>query len=349
MSWFDPVAHLEDPEWPKLNEAGFTESPHLWFDDGTVVIVCTGSPDLKMGFRINESVLCLNSSVFKDMFSAGQPQHLAREDSFEGCPIVRLPDDSFSMNNLLRMLYERSYGQNLNDFTLAEIEGVLHLASKYMVYHVRTVIVQHLETLFPTSLQDYRRNPSTPHEECFRGLKIAIQFDLPSLIPCAMYLCSLHEAQYIFAELHHLDLESEIKNVLSFKEELADRITNDVLTSEYFVFDGKCVKTPASVGCNGIDPTTARRILVAYMDSKIDVFANNPTDNLRGQTDPQCCFACVRDRQRLEEEKYKLMLWGHLPSLAYVDDSREWTTWAHVDQARRDAIQTWAMAPRSAQ
>ena len=109
MSWIDPVAHLEDPDWTKPNEAGFAKSPHIWFRDGSIVMVCTGIPDLVLGFRVNESVLCINSSIFKDMFSIKQPDQTASDDFFEGCPIVRLPDDSFAMNNLLRMLYERRY------------------------------------------------------------------------------------------------------------------------------------------------------------------------------------------------------------------------------------------------
>lgn len=107
MSWTDPVARLQDQEGLEVNSAGFTKSPFIWFRDGTVVIVCTDCEVIKMGFRVNQSILSLNSSVFKDMFCVVQPDQVNAGEVFEGCPIVYLPDDPFAMNHLLRMLYER--------------------------------------------------------------------------------------------------------------------------------------------------------------------------------------------------------------------------------------------------
>ena len=107
------------------------------------------------------------------------------------------------------------------------------------------------------------------------------------------------------------------------------------------------MKTPPSAGCSGIDSATARRILVAYMDSTIDIFETDPTESLAGKTEPQCCAACVRERQRVEEEAYKPILWNLLPRFASdeYDEKRDWTGWTQVEQAHREAAKTWAYVP----
>ncbi|KZV72433.1 hypothetical protein PENSPDRAFT_683666 [Peniophora sp. CONT] len=349
MSWIDPVAHLEDPDGLQPNSAGFTESPHIWFKDGTVVLICSDHPELIMGFRVNESILSLNSTIFKDMFAMKQP--VDSGDTFEGCPIVHLQDDPFAMNNVLRMLYERSYARNLHDFTLREIEGILQLATKYLIYHIRIEVVEHLERLFPSTLLGYRMNLShTPYDECFLGLKIALRFDLPALIPCALYLCSLHEEsedddeeQDISNGLRWVDLEAQTQNVLSFRDALRAHIAHDVRTSDWFPIERSCVKLPARAGCNGIDPKTAERIRAAYLDSAVDVFVTDPLTKLRDKTEPECCVACFRERQRVEEEAYKPILWNLLP--VFAQKGWGWTGWTQVEQARRDARKTWAYIP----
>lgn len=213
-----------------------------------------------------------------------------------------------------------------------------------MIYHVRIEIFDHLQKLFPSTIQGYRSNRlHTPHQECFRGLKMAVQFDLPSLIPCAIYLCSLHEVQYIFGEMRRLGLQSDIQEVLSFKEALTAHVTRDVLSSDWFPIERTCLNAMPSTGCSGIDPSTARRILVAYLDSTIDVFAADPTESLSGKTEFRCCATCLRERERVEEEAYKPMLWNLLP--VFTKDDRDWTGWNQVEQAHRDAVKTWTNLP----
>lgn len=72
-----------------------------WLDDGNIVIVA----QRKM-FRIHRSVLCLNSGVFKDMFTAAHSGG-AEEEVFDGCPVIHLPDAVADIEIMLKALYDR--------------------------------------------------------------------------------------------------------------------------------------------------------------------------------------------------------------------------------------------------
>ena len=56
----------------------------LYFDDGNIVLIAD-----EVAFRVHSSILSLRSPVFKDMLAMPQP---ASTDTFDGCPVVNLPD-----------------------------------------------------------------------------------------------------------------------------------------------------------------------------------------------------------------------------------------------------------------
>jgi len=56
----------------------------LWFDDGSIVLSL--EPTL---FRVNPSILCVQSEIFTGMFSTPQPKSKTIN---EGCSIIRLSD-----------------------------------------------------------------------------------------------------------------------------------------------------------------------------------------------------------------------------------------------------------------
>lgn len=72
----------------------------LWFGDGTIIL-CAES----MCFRVHRDVLCLQSGVFKDMFSL--PPDVAGNDTEDGCPVVRLHDKPHDVENMLLAIYHR--------------------------------------------------------------------------------------------------------------------------------------------------------------------------------------------------------------------------------------------------
>lgn len=65
-----------------------TKHPDLWFEDGNIVLVAENT-----GFRVYRGLLVTHSGIFRDMFLLPQPA-ANPDNTFEGCSIVNLADDS---------------------------------------------------------------------------------------------------------------------------------------------------------------------------------------------------------------------------------------------------------------
>ncbi|KAF9533920.1 hypothetical protein CPB83DRAFT_744452, partial [Crepidotus variabilis] len=71
-------------------------SDSFWFLNGNVVLQAG-----QKQFRVHQSMLSRNSSIFHDMFSIPQTQDDNTED---GCPLVVLHDSATDVENLLTLL-----------------------------------------------------------------------------------------------------------------------------------------------------------------------------------------------------------------------------------------------------
>ena len=85
--------------------ASFDKHPTLWFDDGNVVLIAENT-----GFRVYRGVLAKHSEIFRDMFLLPHPDsELAIEDTYDGCPIVRMAEDeAHEWEVVLGVLYTMS-------------------------------------------------------------------------------------------------------------------------------------------------------------------------------------------------------------------------------------------------
>ena len=80
----------------------FERDSEFWFEDGNVVVVAQ-----KTAFRFHKSVVSLHSSVFHDLFSIPRPCPTGEEvdETFDGCPVIRVSDTSYDFRELLRAMY----------------------------------------------------------------------------------------------------------------------------------------------------------------------------------------------------------------------------------------------------
>ena len=85
----------EDAENQLLQRSRF------WFDDGNVILQAENTQ-----FRVHRSLLSLQSSVFKDMFSMPQPMDTATTLNVDGCPIITLSDKASDLEHVLSIFYE---------------------------------------------------------------------------------------------------------------------------------------------------------------------------------------------------------------------------------------------------
>jgi hypothetical protein len=155
----------------------------LWMDDGTVVL-CSGTSL----FRVYRGVLARESSVFKDLFSLPQP---AGDPTYEGCPLVTLPDQPIDLYYLLAAIHDyRSFLNNPGSETFPVIAGILRLSTKYDIEHLRNRAIVVLEYHYPPTLKlwdqrDCWRDLGTD----FEALNLARETNVPQLLPGVMYEC----------------------------------------------------------------------------------------------------------------------------------------------------------------
>lgn len=78
---------------------GVTKHPHLWFDDGNVILIAEDT-----GFCVYRGVLARQSEVFQHTFQ--MPLPTAVEGVEMGIPVVHLDDDSAEeVATMLRVLF----------------------------------------------------------------------------------------------------------------------------------------------------------------------------------------------------------------------------------------------------
>lgn len=85
----------EDAENQLLQRSRF------WFDDGNVILQAENTQ-----FRVHRSLLSMQSSVFKDMFSMPQPMDTATTLNVDRCPIITLSDKASDLEHVLSIFYE---------------------------------------------------------------------------------------------------------------------------------------------------------------------------------------------------------------------------------------------------
>ncbi|KAH9937891.1 uncharacterized protein BXZ73DRAFT_20954, partial [Epithele typhae] len=117
---------------------------HLWFDDGTVIIVAGSSS----AFKVYKGILASVSSVFADLFSLPRSQ----EDSvLEGCPVVRVQDSAIDMAHFLTIVFRPGHdglkGEQQH-CQFSELASLLRLAHKYDVADAIAIAVDRLTKRF---------------------------------------------------------------------------------------------------------------------------------------------------------------------------------------------------------
>ncbi|KAH8824291.1 hypothetical protein DL96DRAFT_1613607 [Flagelloscypha sp. PMI_526] len=131
--------------------ATFLTTPHpndcervenLWFNDGSIILL-TGT----RVFRIYR----------EDMFSLPQPYQ--SDDIFEGCPVIRLPEDSDELEWYLLAIFDSTYLDRLvHDSTASPIPallGVARLSHKYDSSILKKTALRQIQLYYPSSLKSF--------------------------------------------------------------------------------------------------------------------------------------------------------------------------------------------------
>ena len=72
----------------------------FWLDDGNIVLVAEN-----VAFRVYRGLLAAQSTVFEDMLASSSP---LADESFDGCPVVRLSDSPMELAHLLGVILPKT-------------------------------------------------------------------------------------------------------------------------------------------------------------------------------------------------------------------------------------------------
>jgi hypothetical protein len=102
---------------PPPEPPGLTKHADLWFCDGSVILQAESTL-----FRVHKSQLSRRSIVFSDMFALAQPPLITThatlaDETYEGCPVVKLYDSAEDVANLLLALYDGPFVHSFLFFT----------------------------------------------------------------------------------------------------------------------------------------------------------------------------------------------------------------------------------------
>ncbi|OJT07011.1 hypothetical protein TRAPUB_2141 [Trametes pubescens] len=175
---------------------GFIRDKKFWLDDGTIILVASG-----VGFRVYKGILAIHSSVFRDMFAAGNAEIVADAP----CPIVHLSDSAEDLRPFLRAILplEARFHQAdhpSNTISVNEAIAVARLSHKYQADELQHQALDCLKNYYapsPYSLwaqkglhKDVHFYASLRPDYAIGVIALARLTDTPEMLPLAFYDCA---------------------------------------------------------------------------------------------------------------------------------------------------------------
>ena len=85
-----------------MNDCEIRTHDSLYLVDGNIVLIAPHTTGICIIFRVHQSVLTKISPVFATMFTL---PNVDANETYDGVPLVKLPDRAEEIESLLRVLY----------------------------------------------------------------------------------------------------------------------------------------------------------------------------------------------------------------------------------------------------
>ncbi|ESK95724.1 hypothetical protein Moror_12453 [Moniliophthora roreri MCA 2997] len=171
-----------------------------WFEDGNIILITQDPPNT--AFRVHRGVLSRHSEVFQGMFELPQPE--ATSNSAIDYQVVPMYDLPVELSNLVKALYDGASFSNRSIRDFFYVAGILRLATKYFIGHLRVQAIHHLAQTWTYTLEGHDnmidlavRTPSVddltyPFVHPLHVLNLARETHVSVLLPSALYFLSLY-------------------------------------------------------------------------------------------------------------------------------------------------------------
>ena len=227
-------------------------------------------------------------------------------------------------------------------YPVAHLKTLLDMGRKYMADRLQKLVRRHLRELFPSSRAQAQASYSTLRPPDRNGdvrfdpwvaIDIAIQHDLPLILPMALYYSTLRRD---LEEILNLKISpSAIRILLLFRDSFIAEVNDSAPDGEgYFDVESPCVHHKA--GCVGIQLFMQEKAVRYYRDLEGDVFQRT-----HAEVDPESfyddlCANCLKSATTVQKE-FTDTLWFQLPDMCKgVPGTGPW----RVMQADADAEET---------
>ncbi|KAF5327570.1 hypothetical protein D9619_004345 [Psilocybe cf. subviscida] len=194
-------ATLQPSYYAQDKEPVSTRHPRFWMYDGSIVLRAENTL-----YRVHQTVLAAHSDIFDGLFTVPQPQVSPPIDGnsppfVDGCHVVTLyGDKERDVEDLLHAVYVPDHFSHLApdadlETLLDFITGILRLATKYMIRHLRQRCIALLHTKFPCTFEGYDSKAATSSDRyrsdmVMRTISIAQELNVPTVLPYAYYCMS---------------------------------------------------------------------------------------------------------------------------------------------------------------
>ncbi|PIL26527.1 hypothetical protein GSI_12285 [Ganoderma sinense ZZ0214-1] len=183
---------------PAKGQETFTRDAHFWLEDGNLILLAGTT-----AFRVYRGILVKKSAVFADMFDTGS---LDATETFDGCPVVRLPDHPEDPRDFFQYLItcldlSLSKAGPVRRASFAQLHAAFHLAHKYQCPDVEARALFALKKYYTANFTQYTsfdeveisslRKP--PMRASIAAVNIARLTETPSMLPYALYLAATCE------------------------------------------------------------------------------------------------------------------------------------------------------------
>ncbi|KAH8101938.1 hypothetical protein BXZ70DRAFT_1063939 [Cristinia sonorae] len=301
------------------------EQGDIWFEDGNVILVAENT-----AFRAHKSILSRNSKVFNEMFASPQS---ADGETFDGCPVVQMTDTKQEISFLLSVLCYVPDNNGVISFPeslpFAAVTSMLQLGSKYAVEPVRQDAIRRLKAVFAADLDTFEDRSyciTTDQDMDLDFVKVELRdaiavvdlaqsFDLPMLLPLALYLCAQLDPKTLifgFTDVNGKTWSLSSDNIYRVLLGLPQLRRASIVQQKFVQLQELSPECVSVENCKDILSQAAEDFLLALHDDA------NPLSGTSWLIRMGLCFPC-QGTHRVRINKEREELWADLAKIFELD------------------------------
>ncbi|GJE95930.1 hypothetical protein PsYK624_121220 [Phanerochaete sordida] len=180
--------------------------PTLYKASGDLAISAVDG-DVTHLYRVHALILAEHSPVFAGMLTLPAAAD-ASVQTYDGAPVVHLPDNAKEVKTLLEVLYTPVHPIFKKERTFArDVYGLMSIATKYQIDSICAAVSTRLKEQWPFTKVEFIRTREDSHRswvgpihgvgrripEPASAIRLATDFNIPEVLPAAYYDLATHE------------------------------------------------------------------------------------------------------------------------------------------------------------